>query len=274
MSKDELVFKIQQIAGEHDSKSISKRKFYQLTRISEHHILRAGGWNELILAAGLKPNSSNTKKNEDELFTTLFNVCVELDIIPNKIEFERQLKKDATVYVRKFGGKWQHVLIAFRVWLNKTHPHSKFINMIAEKYQKNSQNLITHKKNVAAGKTWGKKKDVVYGSPLDFRGLRHEPTNEQGVVFLFGKIHEELGIIVESVNTGFPDCTGKRLIDKNKNHWEPVAIEFEYKSKNFFDHGHNVNGCDVIVCWIHDWHTCPSSLEVIELKEIIKSLKT
>jgi hypothetical protein len=32
-----------------------------------------------------------------------------------------------------------------------------------------------------------------YGQPLDFRGLRHEPVNEQGVVLLFGLVAKELG---------------------------------------------------------------------------------
>jgi len=98
--------------------------------------------------------------------------------------------------------------------------------------------------------------------------LRHEPVNEQGVVFLFGKISEELGFSIEAIRTGYPDCEGKRLVDKNKNLWEPVSIEFEYRSKNF---DHDPKGCDVIVCWIHDWPDCP--LEVIELKEVIKRLK-
>ena len=73
--------------------------------------------------------------------------------------------------------------------------------------------------------------------------------------------------IVEAIKTGFPDCVGKRLIDKNKNLWEPVFIEFEYKSKNLLAHGHDASKCDVIVCWIHDWADCP--IEVIELKNIV-----
>jgi len=115
-----------------------------------------------------------------------------------------------------------------------------------------------------------KKKKAYVGAPMDFKGLRHEPINEQGVVFLFGKMHEELGIIVEAVKTGFPDCEGKRLIDKNRNLWESVLIEFEYSSKNFLAHGHNPEECDLIICWKHDWVDCP--LEVIELKsEILKT---
>ena len=109
-----------------------------------------------------------------------------------------------------------------------------------------------------------------YGAPIDFRGLRHAPTNEQGVVFLFGMVATELGCLVESVQTGFPDCEAKRRIGVDK--WQRVRIEFEYLSRNFREHGQPVEGCDVVVCWTHNWDECPDSIEVIELSDVIKQL--
>jgi len=44
------------------------------------------------------------------------------------------------------------------------------------------------------------------GAPIAFRGLRHAPINEQGVVYLFGMVSEELGLIVEAVQSAYPDC--------------------------------------------------------------------
>jgi hypothetical protein len=111
---------------------------------------------------------------------------------------------------------------------------------------------------------------ATYGNPIDFRGLRHEPVNEQGVVFLFGMVAKELGYMVEAVQTGYPDCEAKRQVGPNK--WQRVRIEFEFESRNFRDHGHACDGCDVIVCWRHNWAECPPSLEVVELSQIIKSL--
>jgi len=109
-----------------------------------------------------------------------------------------------------------------------------------------------------------------YGDPIDFRGLRHEPVNEQGVVFLFGMVAKELGYMVEAVQTGYPDCEAKRQIGPGK--WQRVRIEFEYESRNFRDHGHPVEGCDVIVCWRHNWKEFPESLEILELRSVIKNL--
>ena len=111
---------------------------------------------------------------------------------------------------------------------------------------------------------------VTYGNPTRFRGLRHEPVNEQGVVLLFGMLAKELGYLVESVQTGFPDCEAMRQITPER--WQRVRIEFEFESRNFRDHGHPSTGCDVIVCWRHNWAECPENIEVVELSRIIKSL--
>jgi hypothetical protein len=38
-----------------------------------------------------------------------------------------------------------------------------------------------------------------------------------------------------------------------KGQWQRVRIEFEYESRNFVKHGHDKNGCDLIVRWTHNW---------------------
>jgi len=111
-----------------------------------------------------------------------------------------------------------------------------------------------------------KEKSIV-GDLINFRGLVYSPINENGVIFLFGKVIEDLNMYVEEVKPGFPDCIGRRFTGKG---WEKVSIEFEYKSSNFQDHGHNPENCDIIVCWVHDWSECP--IEVMALSEIIKAL--
>jgi hypothetical protein len=111
---------------------------------------------------------------------------------------------------------------------------------------------------------------ATYGNPTHFRGLRHEPVNEQGVVLLFGMLAKELGYVIEAVQTGFPDCEAKRRITPER--WQRVDIEFEFESRNFRDHGHPASGCDLIVCWRHNWDECPENIEVVELSSVIKSL--
>lgn len=109
-----------------------------------------------------------------------------------------------------------------------------------------------------------------FGEPIDFEGLRHAPINEQGVVFLFGLRSRSLGFTVESVQSGFPDCSAKRLVDAKRNRWEQVEIEFEYKSRSFLEHVHDYKSCDLLVCWIHNWPDCP--VPVLELREEVRRL--
>lgn len=108
----------------------------------------------------------------------------------------------------------------------------------------------------------------IVGDLINFRGLVYAPTNENGVIFLFGKIADDLNMYIEEIKPGFPDCIGRRFIGRG---WERVTIEFEYQSYNFKQHGHDAEQCDIIICWEHNWPECP--IEVIELKSEIQGLE-
>jgi len=106
----------------------------------------------------------------------------------------------------------------------------------------------------------------ICGTVLNYRAMLHEPTNEQGVVLLFGMMAEELGFIIENVRTSYPDCEGKRRVGVNS--WQRVRIEFEFLSSRF---KHPEDGCDLVVCWKDDLP--PKGLEVIALEKILKERK-
>jgi hypothetical protein len=65
---------------------------------------------------------------------------------------------------------------------------------------------------VAAWATKGRRR---FESFLNFLGLFHAPMNENGVVFLFGMMAQELGYVVESITPGFPECEAKRRVSKS-----------------------------------------------------------
>lgn len=115
-----------------------------------------------------------------------------------------------------------------------------------------------------------KPKGRTFGPPLNFRELRYEPINEAGVIYLFGMVARELGFVVESIATGYPDCDAKRRTSRGL--YEAVRIEFEFKASNFATHRHDPAGCDLIVCWEDDWPNCP--VDVLELKDEIKKLSS
>lgn len=111
----------------------------------------------------------------------------------------------------------------------------------------------------------------VVGKLINFRGLVYAPVNENGVIFLFGKVANDLNMYVETIRPGYPDCVAKRYIGKGK--WEELRIEFEFRSSEFVRHKHLPADCDAIVCWINDWPDCPETIEIIELQETIPQLE-
>jgi hypothetical protein len=111
---------------------------------------------------------------------------------------------------------------------------------------------------------------VFFGEHLDpaFRGLQYAPANEQGVVFLFGMIAEELGFRVECVRREYPDCIAKWRASIRPERWVEKRIEFEFKSSGF---SHPPDGSDLIVCWENDLGK-DAPLDVLELKSEITKL--
>jgi hypothetical protein len=112
-----------------------------------------------------------------------------------------------------------------------------------------------------------KKDRPVMGEPFDRSPMTNAPVNELGVMVLFGMVAAGLGLQVESVQGKFPDCMAKRQVAPGK--WQYLRIEFEYESKNFKLHGHDPKGCDMIVCWRHNWKECPAEIEVVELSRLV-----
>jgi hypothetical protein len=108
-----------------------------------------------------------------------------------------------------------------------------------------------------------------YGPPMWPGPLAYAPVNELGVVFLFGWMAPQLGYVVHRIQPEFPDCEAMRLVSEDM--CELVRIEFEYESRNFLKHLHDVKGCDLIICWRHNWSECP--LEVLELRSLLPKLQ-
>lgn len=93
------------------------------------------------------------------------------------------------------------------------------------------------------------------------------------MVYLFGVLAERLGFAVERIQNAYPDCKAKRRPGRVAA-WQDVLIEFEYASRNFKTHRHDPQGCDIIVCWEHNWADCPAGLEVIALSEKLDLLRS
>ena len=228
-------------------------------------------WNDAVRAAGLKPHRLYVRPEDDELLKDWGETVRKKRALPSRWHYRLAGNYYPLTLAKRFGG-WDSVPEAFRRFAKDKRAWADVLPHLPAPMPK--QECRRSKKDdscpILSGKTPPFKDRATYGDPIHFPGFRHEPVNEQGVVLLFGMLAKDLGYMIEAVQKGFPDCEAKREVAPGR--WQRVRIEFEFESKNFHGHGHSVNGCDVIVCWRHNWPDCPKHLEVLDLSSLIKSL--
>jgi hypothetical protein len=258
-SDESLLNELRRVAKKLSKDTLTAKEYEKHSKAGVNTIIRRlGSWNAALKKAGLSAKNLQNISDE-ELFAEIERVWNRLGRQPNYGEIKRLGKFSLGPYERRFGG-WTKAVEEFVLWKEKNEG-----DRFGDLKEIKPNILPSHPK-----KSHGTRK-VEYGEPIEFLGLRHAPLNEQGVVYLFGILSKQLGFIIEAVRTDFPDCEGKRQIPGKQGRWERVAIEFEYKSSNFKEHGHNPDECDVIVCWEHDWKDCP--VDVISLKEVMSKWK-
>ena len=251
----------------------TRSEFVTLAGISEYSVSQSfPSWNDAVRSAGLHANTMNVRLEDSELLKDWGETVRTNRAIPARRAYRRAGKYDPRTLERRFG-PWSSLPDVF---LNFAKDNPEWADVVAllpvsvlkQEHGSNGDPAfpILPKKT----RHVPLKDRATYGGPTHFRGLRQEPVNEQGVVLLFGMLAKQLGYVIEAVQTGFPDCEAMRQVTPER--WQRVQIEFEFESRNFRDHGHPARGCDVIVCWRHNWDECPEDVEVVELSSVIQSL--
>jgi hypothetical protein len=206
---------------------------------------RYGSFSNLLVQADLRPGRTY-KRDPKDMLRRLQQLSLQLGGRPSQREIKDALPYSPQLYAAEFGSVTRAYELAVSL---PTEPSV-------------STGVIPSPSPFEEALTQTKVRRR-YGPVIDFRGLRHAPINEQGVVFLFGMLAAELGFIVESIQDGFPHCDAK--LRRQDGTFEGVRIEFEFRSSEFQRHDHDPAGCDFIVCWKHDRPECPRPLLVIKL---------
>lgn len=255
--RGELIRILRETAADHGD-ALSREEFSRLSGVGSSRIYRAfDSWRELCSLAGVSPKRSYLRLSDDQIFSAMRNALLEIGRVPSRKVFQRHFKYSPAVFNSR-GMNWKEALYAFRHWAMRNAPDFPYMDSLPECATPTGP----------APRSWRPLGQETLGEMIAFRAMAHAPVNEQGVVLLFGMVAAELGYIVETVRIAFPDCLAKRQV--NGGRWQRVRVEFEYRSRSFRDHGHDAAGCDVIVCWRHDWPDCP--LEVLELSNAIGGL--
>jgi hypothetical protein len=274
ITREDIVNKARELAEQMQVSTLARAVFSRETGISHHYIYTLfpeGGWTEVLEKAGLEVRPQDRPLTDHELLAEFHRIVSEYGKIPTWKVIQSKAHISVDTIRKRFGGT-NGTLIRYRAWLSKNDPNSEIIKEVERRMGQRPRRSERQFEPTGSSLSlaWPKAEVTEYGSPISFRGLQHAPINEQGVVFLFGMVSQELGFIVEAIQAGFPDCEAKRKIDPKGKRWQRVRIEFEYQSNNFRQHGHNPSECDLIVCWEHNWPDCP--LEVLELRSVIVGL--
>ena len=273
MNKEEVIAAIQESAARlgHAPTFTEVRRATQMSKheIRKHFLTYAKALSE----CGLQRTGPGYEADATELFKDWAALVRKLGKLPTMAEYEMHGSYSVRPLIRRYGG-WVHVPAGLQDFARKERLEGEWadvLDVIARHKEEEadgrrtsgSTNSRMPKPNIVKPRIL--KDRPIYGRPMMDMALGLAPTNEMGVVFLFGTVAKDLGYMVVRVQAEFPDCEVFRLIDPE--HCQLVLAEFEFESRNFLAHGHKIDGCDLIICWKHNWEGCP--LEVIELKTLM-----
>jgi hypothetical protein len=268
MSKEEIVKAIQQCAAKL-GRTPNLRDLRLTGGVSEPILYtRFGGLAKALIAAGLEVNGPGFNQPESTLLLDWAGVARKLKKIPSVHEYGSEGRFSISPFQNRYR-RWAAVADAFRRFALETKIETAWQDVLAL----GDAQTIKARKAARAGVQKRVRKGPVfndrtfYGRPLPLPELVHEPVNELGVVFVFGMLARKLGFVVLHLQPAFPDCEALR--ETIRGHWQRVRIEFEFESRNFLRHRHKKNGCDMIICWRHNWRDCPANIEVLELNKVL-----
>jgi hypothetical protein len=184
-------------------------------------------------------------------------------------EYELLSKHECTTLVRRFGS-WRQVPFGLKEFAESRGMAEQWkveLELVDKSGRTAGKNGVMGMGPAGAPAIWPETlfNRPAYGPPMFTGPLAYAPVNELGVVFLFGWMAPQLGYVVHRIQPEFPDCEAMRRVSEDK--CQMVKAEFEYESRNFLKHMHDVKGCNMIICWRHNWPECP--IEVLELRKAL-----
>lgn len=270
MTKEEIIAVVKECT-ERLGHVPSATEFAKETRVSKNDLKKTfGSYRRLLFASGLERQGCGYLVTMESLFLDWAETARKLGKAPTMTEYELHGKYSIRPLTRRYNG-WKAVAAGMGEYIQEQKLEGEWkdvLDIIAEEYRSKKEDTRTFaptRQRMTDPKVLHDR--PVYGLPM-FAPFSFAPTNEQGVLFVFGTMAHDLGLCITRVQTEFPDVEAMRVIGPNK--CQRVHYELEYESKNFLAHMHPLQGCDGIVCWIHNWPECP--LEVIELRKVVEEL--
>jgi hypothetical protein len=272
ISKEEIIAAIQK-CSEELGYAPSFQELNRAVNLSQRRMaVLFGKYAEALRAAGMEARGGGIQLKMEELFADWCGVVRKTGKIPSAMEYRRHSRYSVRPLMTRFR-KWGEVprgMLEFGKTTGTAEEWEDVVNVInryMEARKARAKTFMAQRAFTSTSSIGLIQGRPHYGNPIQAPAMAHAPTNEMGVMLLFGMLAKQLGFIVLRAQAGFPDCEAMRQMEEGR--WQRVRIEFEWRSRNFFDHEHNAKHCDLIVCWEHNWPGCP--IEVLELKEVLSN---
>ena len=273
MSKEEIIAAIQECAEKLGrapkySELLNAFPAAKMGAIRKH----LGTYTRALEESGVPGAGYGFEVTMDDLFRDWAGIVRKMGRVPTMTEYEHRSKHSVRPLVGRFR-RWKQIprgLYKYAEQAKLDVEYGDVLNVIREHYKGEPESawIFEKRTQIASSGVVPLPDRPIYGPPLSPIHLACGPTNEAGVLFLFGMMAGSMGFVVTRIQTEFPD--GEALRQVGEERWQLVRIEFEYESRNFLKHFHDAEKCDIIVCWTHNWPECP--LEVIELKSKLPKL--
>jgi hypothetical protein len=240
------------------------------TGVVERHVRKHFlTYKRALAECGMVREGAGFKVSPEALFKDWAELVRSTGKLPTLAEYDMHSKYSHRPLISRFGS-WRQVPMGLLGLAEENGWEVEWkdvVDVLRERWRDVGMSVKTCKRQRLTPAEMGIFTDrPTYGPPVLQMPLAHGPTNELGVVFLFGFLALKLGFVVTRIQPEFPDC--EAMLEVQPGVWQRVRVEFEKESRNFVRHLHNVKDADVIVCWEHNWLECP--LRVVELKKILQ----
>ena len=279
-TKEDVIQVWKELERESSKKWIGVNAVCSKMGIKRYHVeqlFQPEGLTEVKLRHGLKTSPQETPYTQDQLLSKYDNIVSKDKKIPTWKIIKHKTGMPDSTFKRKLGSTKLEIVKTYQNWLQRENPTSSNLKVI-DKWLKGEDKpdaspLATAKTSRRKPRVSEKTDGRTYGKPLNFENLVYGPSNEQGVVVLFTMMSKQLQYNIEGIWTdSFPDCEATRVEQGGK--LRRVKIEFEYRSREFANHGHDPNACDVLVCWKDNWKDRPPNIEVLELSKEVEKIQS
>ena len=167
----------------------SRREFMRSSGMTEYQVLRHfQSWREAVRAAGLDSEPTNIPLEPAVLLEDWGELVRRARMIPTRNQYRRDGSYSPGVFEKKFG-PWSGIPAKFRGFAASRPEWADVLALLPIEAalaprvpvptpSASSESPLPRQRHSKL------ENRPTYGNPIDFRGLRHEPVNEGGVVFL------------------------------------------------------------------------------------------